>query len=81
MGWNDHVDFELHDTISDAVDEGYIEEGTSAFGVAQQVIHSGYDSLTDKQKWVYDNHVEPALKRLFKQREAEEQRARFERDD
>jgi len=81
MGWNDHVDFELYDTITDAVDEGYIEEGTPAYGVAQQVIHSGYDSLTDKQKWVYDNQVEPALKRLFEQREAEEQRARFERDD
>jgi hypothetical protein len=57
MGWNDHIDFELHDLIEDLVDEGYIEKGTASYGVAQQVIHSGYDSLSPKQRYVYDTIV------------------------
>lgn len=28
MGWKDHIDFDLHETVSDAVDEGYIEVGS-----------------------------------------------------
>ena len=80
MGWNDHIDFDLHETVSDAVDEGYIEEGTPAYGVAQQVIHEGYDSLTDKQKWVYGHQVLPALKGLQEERDAEHRRYLLERD-
>jgi hypothetical protein len=26
MGWNDHIDLELHDLIEDAVDTGWLEE-------------------------------------------------------
>jgi hypothetical protein len=54
MGWNDHIDFELHEAIVDLVDEGYLEEGTPAYGVAQQAIHSGYESLSPKQRYIYD---------------------------
>jgi hypothetical protein len=63
MGWNDHIDFELHDAIEDLLDEGYLEEGTPAYGIAQQVIHSGYESLTAKQRYVYDHVVIPALEK------------------
>lgn len=80
MGWNDHVDFDLHDLVSDATDEGLIEEGTPAYGVAQQVINQGYDSLSDRQKWVYDHRVVPALRRLQEQRDAERARELLERD-
>jgi hypothetical protein len=48
MGWNDHIDLELHDLIEDAVDTGWLEEGTAAYGVAQKVIHDGYESLSPK---------------------------------
>ena len=81
MGWNDHIDFELHEMISDAVDEGYIEEGTPEYGVAQQVIHQGYNSLTDRQKWNYDNRVFSALKRFQEMRDAQRRRELLERDD
>jgi hypothetical protein len=63
MGHNDHIDWDLLEFIRDLVEEGEIEEGTSAFGVAQQVIHSGYESLSAKQRAVYDLNVAPALKR------------------
>ena len=60
MGWNDHVDFELAEMVSDAVDEGYLDEGSTAYGIAQKVTYEGYDSLSDKQKWVYDNKAKQA---------------------
>jgi hypothetical protein len=72
MGWNDHVDFELHDLIEDAVDAGWLEEGTAAYGVAQKVIHDGYDSLSPKQRHVYDTYVVTALEK--RQEELEVQR-------
>jgi hypothetical protein len=49
MGFNDHIDFDLHEAIQDLLDEGMLEEGTPAHGIAQQVIHTGYDSLSPKQ--------------------------------
>lgn len=67
MGYNDHIDFELHERIEELVDEGEIEEGTPAYGVAQQVIHQGYDSLSSKQRALYDAVVGPALERLAKE--------------
>lgn len=67
MGSNDHIDFELHDLVEDLVSELMLKRGTPAFGVAQQVIHQGYDSLTSKQRFVYDSVVAPLLKRLGEQ--------------
>lgn len=71
MGHNDHIDFELYELITDAVDEGYIEEGTPAHGISKQVVDRGYDSLSDKQRWVYDTVVVPALEKLERDREVE----------
>jgi hypothetical protein len=67
MGHNDHIDFELLESINDLVDEGLIEEGTPAHGIAQQVIHSGYDSLSPKQIFVYEREVIPALEKRAKE--------------
>lgn len=61
MGHNDHIDMDLNYAITDLVDEGYIEDKSPAYGVAQQVIHSGYDSLSQKQRILYDSIVIPAL--------------------
>ncbi len=61
MGWNDHVDCELDDAINDLIDEGLLEEGTPAYGVAQQVIHSGIESLSSNQRRVWDKYVWEAL--------------------
>ena len=61
MGHNDHINFQLHDVIRDLAEKGSIEAGTPAYGVAQQVIHSGYESLTTKQRALYDAVIGPAL--------------------
>jgi len=64
MGWNDHVDWELNDAIQDLLDEGLLVDGTAGYGIAQQVINEGYESLSAKQKYVFDTHVgKPLAKR------------------
>ncbi|MDD2114151.1 hypothetical protein NP554_20430 [Pseudomonas asiatica] len=67
MGWNDHVDWELNDAIQDLLDEGLLEEGTPGHGIAQQVIHEGYEGLSDKQKHVFDKYVGEPLKKRQKE--------------
>jgi hypothetical protein len=81
MGWNDHVDMELYEMVSDAVDEGHLDEESAAYGIAQRVIHEGYKSLSEKQKWVYDNKVLPALQGLQNDGDVERFRDLLERDD
>jgi hypothetical protein len=71
MSVNDY-DAELYDAIEDLVAEGELEQGTAALGIARQVIHTGYDSLSPAQRAVYDSVVIPALAR----REVENQRIR-----
>lgn len=58
----DH-DSELFEAIEDLVAEGDIEVGTPAYGIAQQVVDLGYDSLSPKQRALYDAVVIPALER------------------
>jgi FixJ family two-component response regulator len=72
MGSNDHIDWELHTAISQALDENRIEEGSAAAGIAQQVIHQGYESLSPAQKAVYDRVVLPALGKQAQQNEINE---------
>jgi hypothetical protein len=63
MGFNDHIDFNLYEAIQDLVNEAILEKGSPAHGVAQQVVHSGYESLSPKQRILYDAVVKPALEK------------------
>lgn len=65
-------DFEAHELLQSAVDEGLIEDDSIAHGVAKQCIDQGYDSLSAKQKAVYDNQVVPHLTKLVERREVED---------
>lgn len=65
-------DYESHELLQDAVDEGLIEEGAAAHGVAKQCFDSGYESLSPAQKATYNRHVTPHLKTLVKRREVAE---------
>lgn len=62
MSVNDY-DAALYDAIEDLVAESELEKDTPAYGIAQQVVHMGYHSLTAKQRTLYDAVVIPALKR------------------
>jgi hypothetical protein len=62
MGIED-FDYDLQDAIEDLIADGVLDIGTPAHGIALQVVHDGYESLSDKQRAVFDKHVVPALKR------------------
>jgi hypothetical protein len=49
----------LHDQIEDLVAEHALEERMPAYGVAQKVIHGGYDLLSPNQRWVFDTYDAP----------------------
>lgn len=62
-------DYELHELLQEAIDEGWIDESSAACGVAKQCVDRGYDSLSNSQKATYDNHVTPHLTRIVQRRE------------
>jgi len=71
MGHNSHIDFELHERIEDLVASGLLDQESDAYRISQQVIDRGYTSLSEKQKYIYDSVVVPALKKRDEQLERE----------
>lgn len=69
MGFNSHGSEELHEDIQDLVDEGLLEEGSKAHGIARHIADIGYDEATDPQKRNFDRFVKPQLKLRKKQLE------------
>lgn len=65
------MDFDqsLYDDIEELVATLQLAQDEPAYGIAQQVIHEGYDKLSDKQRHVYDSVVIPALDALHQERE------------
>lgn len=61
MGWNDHIDFELSEKLQDLIEDGVFEEGTPARGITLLVIDAGLSVLSPKQRYIYDNVIEPEL--------------------
>lgn len=68
MGIKD-ADFELFEMIEDLVDQGELEKDSAGYGVALQAVDYGYNSLTDKQKYVYDKFIGPLLGACSQQHE------------
>lgn len=59
-----NTDPELGDNLealSTLADMGYLDKDSAAFGIAQQYFHEGYDSLSSKQKHLFDKHVTPVI--------------------
>jgi hypothetical protein len=54
-------DEKLAAAIDDLLRRGDLDKGAPAYGVALNVIHTGYDKLTPAQKRLYDSVVVPAL--------------------
>jgi hypothetical protein len=69
MGIDHNIDFVLHELIEDLVHAGLIEERSPPYGVAQKVIYDGYDSLSPKQRALYDAVIVPALQKRGKELE------------
>lgn len=66
MSVNDY-DHDLYELVQELIDEGELEEGTPAYGIALYTVDYGYDALSAKQKAVYDKHIAPLIGRLADQ--------------
>ena len=62
---------DLQLAYEDLVDEGMIDPDSDEAGVARQVIHQGFESMTDKQRHVYETLYGPVLVRRAKQLEVQ----------
>lgn len=58
---------DLQLAYEDLVDEGLIDPDSDEAGVARQVIHQGFDSMTPRQRHTYDTLYEPILVKRAKQ--------------
>jgi hypothetical protein len=80
MSWNDHVDWDLQEAIEEAVERGFVEREALGYRIAQQVIHQGYETLSDKQRWIYDGSVLPSLAASAREIERDALLSRFPAD-
>lgn len=76
---NTDFDAELLELLQEAIDSGALDEEAdrNAIGVARQVVDMGYDSLTPKQKGLYNAKVAPAIKAVAKEWKANETAYRY----
>ena len=56
--------YAVDELLQEAVDGGYVEEGSAAHGIAKQSNDRGRDSLSPIQKAIYRGKVLPHLKSL-----------------
>jgi hypothetical protein len=73
----DFSDYEINEMLEQLVDSGCLAEGSAAHGVALQAFDKGYESLSDRQKAVFDRRVAPHIAHLAGKREVEDRRARW----
>jgi hypothetical protein len=62
MGLADHSD-ELLWAIESLFEDGEIESGTPAYGVAWKAGHEGYGALNSSERAIFDRIVSPTLRR------------------
>ncbi|BDQ35084.1 hypothetical protein [Pseudodesulfovibrio portus] len=53
----DTSEFGLEDFLKDLLAFGYLDGEDVAQGITRQVIDRGVESLSEKQKWVFNNRV------------------------
>jgi hypothetical protein len=62
------LDYELLSALEDLVEDGELEEGSVAHGIARQVAHRGYGSLSLKQQYVFNAEVVPLVEEYDEER-------------
>jgi hypothetical protein len=62
MGLADHSD-DLSWAIESLLEDGEVESGTPAYGVAWKACHEGYGALNSSERAIFDRIVSPALQR------------------
>ena len=64
MGWNDHIDQELTDSMKELISGGFVFEGGLPFDVAKKVLATGKESLSAVEAQVFERELMPALQAL-----------------
>jgi hypothetical protein len=64
----DNLDWELLSAIEDLIDDGELEQGSKAHGIAIQVAHRGYGSLSLNQQYVFNTKVVPLVEEYDEER-------------
>ena len=58
------LDFEPYDDIQHLLADGTLKPDTAAYAVARQAISLGIGSLSNRQRYLYNALIAPALERL-----------------
>jgi hypothetical protein len=64
MGCSADIDFEHYDDLQHLIAEGILKEDSPAYAVAHLAIALGIGSLSNRQRWIYDALIAPALEAL-----------------
>jgi len=64
MGWNDHIDNDLSESLKELIAGGFVFEGGAPFAVAQKAIEGGRASLRPDEMKVFEEQLVPALRAL-----------------
>jgi hypothetical protein len=59
MEWSD---FHRCEDIQHLMAEGALPQGSAAYGIARQAIDLGFATLSDRQRFILDQVIAPALK-------------------
>ena len=60
MSANDY-DEGLYEAVRDLVVAGRLRDPSPAYGIALQVVHQGFGSLSEFQRYIYETQVEALL--------------------
>jgi enoyl-[acyl-carrier-protein] reductase (NADH) len=70
----DDSNYDADELLQEAVDGGYVDEHSAAYGIARQCNDRGYETLSATQKTIYDRQVLPHLATLQTKRDVEERK-------
>lgn len=59
----------LAEELETLIGEGELEEGTASYGVAKQIIGRGIETLSEKQRVLFDGLIRDRLDRAARDRE------------
>ncbi len=76
----DSLDYDNRELLDDLVSSGLFKDGSSALGVAKQVLGKGLDSLSAAQRQIFDRIIGKAMGREASIRERRENLARVSDD-
>ena len=66
MGGVNRTEWRLHKLAEQAVEAGLLHAGSRGYEITQQVIHQGYESLSQAQRQVFITEAAPALNEMMR---------------